>query len=347
MHIADQGVTILDTRTPAEYAQGHIPNAINMPLFSNEERVEIGTIYKQVSKQAAILRGLELVGPKMNSIAKESIAHSKNNSIALHCWRGGMRSGSVAWLLNTAGIENIYVLEGGYKSFRTEVLSSFEIPFYKVLISGKTGSGKTRILQALSQKGAQILDLEKLACHKGSAFGSINEPKQPTNEQFENQIYYDFRQLNRSDIIWIEDESRNIGSIKIPDQLFNEIRKGKIIFITIPDEERIKILIDEYAHSGDDLLAESIHKISKKLGGLNTNNCLKALSNKDYKQVAEILLIHYYDKLYLDLIEKRKDLLLQKFDYSNGDPMEIASSILKFIEEEKLQNQNINSHLHF
>jgi len=178
---------VFDVRTPAEFAKGHIPGAFNLPLFSDEERRRVGIIYKQIGRESAILEGLEYVGPKMRRIVETVQSITGHKTLLLHCWRGGMRSSSVAWLLNTSGYE-IFLLKGGYKAFRHYVLDSFEIPRDIIILSGHTGSGKTEILQALSRLGEQAIDLEKLACHKGSAFGSLGETPQPAQQEFENHL---------------------------------------------------------------------------------------------------------------------------------------------------------------
>lgn len=328
LELAERGVPVADTRSPAEYTQGHLPGAINIPLFDNEERAEIGTIYKQEGKQAAVLRGLEIVGPRMRSFAEQAGSLSIKGEIAVHCWRGGMRSGAMAWLFDMAGIEQVYVLNGGYKKFRQSVLQSFEQPFHKVLVSGKTGTGKTLILHKLEELGAQVIDLEKLAHHKGSAFGSIGEPPQPTNEHFENCLFMAMRRLDPEQLIWIEDESRHIGQIKLPDAFFNEIRKGKTYFIEVPLEDRIRRLVNDYARSGDDLLAEAIHRIERKLGGLQAKFALEALDDKKYETVAAILLQHYYDKLYTNLIQRRPPSTVHHLRFSEADPLKIATHLL-------------------
>jgi len=335
IELVERGVPVIDTRSPAEYAQGHLPGSINMPLFNNEERAEIGTLYKQAGKQAAVMRGLEIAGPSLRCFVEQAAGLSKKGEIALLCWRGGMRSGAMAWLYDTAGIDHIYVLNGGYKRFRQSVIQSFEQPFHKVLVSGKTGTGKTLILYKLEDLGAQVIDLEKLAHHKGSAFGGIGEPPQPTNEHFENRLFMAMRLLDREKLVWIEDESRHIGRIKLPDAFFNEIRKGKTYFIEVPEEYRICRLVNDYAQSGDNMLAEAIGRIERKLGGLQTKLCLEALAQKKYETVAELLLRHYYDKLYTNLIQKRLPSTVHHLRLSDADPLKIATHLLALENVEK------------
>ena len=194
---------VIDVRSPAEYQHAHMPGAVNIPLFDNEERKIVGTIYKQKSREDAIKIGLDLFGPKMRRIVEEveSLLQNKTTeendaekqeqidrkSVAIYCWRGGMRSGAVAWLLSLYGYK-IYLLDGGYKAFRNWVLGQFEKEYSLKVLGGFTGSGKTEILKELKEKGQNVIDLEKLAHHKGSAFGRLGEEAQPTSEMFENTL---------------------------------------------------------------------------------------------------------------------------------------------------------------
>ena len=180
---------LLDVRTPAEFAQGHVPGAQNLPLFSDEERAEVGTLYKQVNPERAFLRGLDLAGAKMSWYVREAMRLAPNRKVAVHCWRGGQRSGSLATLLSFAGFD-VQVVQGGYKAYRTHVLEQFALRKSKfVVLGGKTGSGKTEILKQLASLGEQVIDLEALANHKGSAFGALGEEPQPRVEQFENNLF--------------------------------------------------------------------------------------------------------------------------------------------------------------
>ena len=180
-------VPLADVRTPAEFAHGHVPGAFNLPLFSDEERVSIGTTYKQVGKEAAILLGFDLTGPKWSGFIKQALEMAPEKKIAVHCWRGGMRSGAMAWALDIYGFE-VYQVEGGYKQYRRWVLDQFEATYALFILGGMTGSGKTRILHELRSLGQQVIDLEELAQHRGSSFGSMNKLVQPTQEQFENNL---------------------------------------------------------------------------------------------------------------------------------------------------------------
>ena len=321
------GGVILDVRTPNEFEQGHIPGAINLPLFSNEERVVVGTIYKQEGKQPAIVKGLEFVGPKMADLVVQANALVKNNTLYIHCWRGGMRSGSVAWLLEQYGLK-IFTLQGGYKQFRNFVLSSFKKEYLFYVLGGKTGSAKTLILNTLLKNGEQIIDLEKLAAHKGSAFGSLGEKKQPTQEQFENELAICLETLDNSKKTWLEDESRLIGNKVIPGTLWEQIRKAKTICLKLPLEERINYLLQEYGVFSATLLKESILKITKRLGHQQTKNALHALEEGNLQKTCEICL-SYYDKSYDHGIAQRDQTSVDPISFEKLDSDFIAKALLK------------------
>ncbi|MEN8138132.1 MAG: tRNA 2-selenouridine(34) synthase MnmH [Bacteroidota bacterium] len=298
------GLPIIDVRSPGEYKKGHIINAVNIPLFSNDERAIIGTIYKQVSKDAAIEKGYELVNPKLDHYIEASLDAAPEKTIIVHCWRGGMRSESFAQHLHNNGFEKVYVLEGGYKAYRRAVLSFFEQKFKLIILGGYTGSGKTEILHEIAKTGKQVIDLEGLANHKGSAFGGIGQNEQPSVEHFQNMLFEEMTSKNLSDYIWLEDESLNIGKARIPESLFKQMREQRVFFVDIPRSERAFFLTQTYGKQHKDKLEESILKIHKRLGPLNTKIAIEALNNNDLLSVAEISLI-YYDKAYLRGVENR------------------------------------------
>lgn len=287
---------IIDVRTPKEFYQGHIPGAINIPLFNDDERVIIGTLYKQQGRQAAILKGLELVGPKMNNIVISVLKESATNQVCVHCWRGGMRSGSVAWLLELYGL-NVFVLKGGYKSFRKHVLANLKSQSPVLILGGRTGAGKTQILAQLQLKGEQVIDLEKIAHHKGSAFGSLGEQKQPSQEQFENELFMQLNNLQSSKRLWLEDESRLIGNKTIPPLLWEQMRQSTVVYLDVPLEIRINILVDIYGKFEKEQLRQAIIRITKKMGGEQTKKALEALDKNDLRTVCALCLA-YYDKAY-------------------------------------------------
>ncbi len=286
---------IIDVRSPGEYNHAHIPGALNLPLFSNSERAEVGTIYKQRGKIKAVQRGLEIVAPKLVSFTKEALT-LKSSTILIYCWRGGMRSHSMAWLLNTVGIKTL-ILNGGYKNYRSYIRDIFSKPLQIVLIGGLTGSGKTDILKQLQSKEQQILDLEGLANHKGSAFGSIGEGEQPSTEHFENLLAQKIKNLTVDKITFIEDESRSIGRVQIPQELWINMRQSPLIEICVNKDIRVDKLAKDYGVANVEELVRDISKIEKRLGYDNCKFAIEYCQKGDIKKAAEICLL-YYDKAY-------------------------------------------------
>lgn len=288
---------IIDVRSPKEFAQGHIPGAHNLPLFTDEERAIVGTLYKQQGRDAALLEGLRAVGPKLASIVEQAKAIAPHGRIRVHCWRGGERSGSVAWLLDKAGFTEVHTLKLGYKAFRNHVLASFTAPRVLGILGGYTGSGKTETLRHLQDLGQVVVDLEALAHHKGSSYGAIGEAPQPTTEQFENLLWDRLRSIPTDQLIWLEDESAMIGKVKMPDALFAQMRQVRLFFVEMPIEERTDRLVKDYGAYPKALLAEATQRIEKRLGPQHCKAALEALENGDLRTVA-LISLRYYDKAY-------------------------------------------------
>ncbi|HEX9649172.1 MAG TPA: tRNA 2-selenouridine(34) synthase MnmH [Cyclobacteriaceae bacterium] len=296
---------VLDVRTPAEFAIGHIPGATNFPLFQDEERKIIGTIYKNHGHIKAVLAGLNFVKDRMTIMINEAMNYSHNEAILLHCWRGGMRSESVAWLLNSARIPT-HTLSGGYKSFRNYALAFFEQKLNLAVISGPTGAGKTEILQKLKDKGEQVIDLEKLAEHKGSVFGGIGKEQQPSSEHFQNLLFQEAKYFDLAKRVWIEDESLLIGRVSVPEGLWKQMVRAPRVRILINKNTRIQRLVNDYGSQDMSKLADGITRLEKRLGNKSMNDALHALKNGNLDETADILLT-YYDKAYLNSFEKKKD----------------------------------------
>ena len=313
---------IIDVRSPAEYEHAHLPGAVNIPVFNNEERKIVGTLYKQQSRELAIKEGLQIFGPKMRSIVEqvEEITNSQNqksshqpSDIYLYCWRGGMRSGAMAWLLQLYGFK-VVLLEGGYKSFRRWAIEQQAYPHQLKILGGFTGAGKTGVLKQLATQGEAVVDLEGLAKHKGSAFGNMDQTQQPSQEMFENRLalslYEIYQQHSKQDnppAIWVEDESQRIGQINIPQQLWINMRQSPVFFLDIPFEERLNHLVEEYGKYPQEAISDGIKRIAKRLGGLETKNALHYLSQYNLLDCFRILL-KYYDKHYLKGLHNRSAL---------------------------------------
>jgi len=318
---------VIDVRTPAEFERGHIPGANNIPLFSNEERAEIGTIYKKDGKRAAVSRGMELVTPKFTDFVKAAEALGSDKTLLVNCWRGGMRSASMAWLFELYGYK-VFTLAGGYKSFRRLVLNTFAAPVKLNVLGGKTGSGKTLILHELGKSGETILDLEAIACHKGSAFGSLGEKTQPTQEMFENLVATQLLTIPADSVIWIEDESQNVGKRVIPNSFFAQMRAAKVYCIDLPLEKRIEYLTTEYGKYSKEELLASIDKIWKRLGPQHAKAAKEAIELGDLKRACEISLV-YYDKSYNHGIAKRDPSTIITKSFTELNPEAIAQAILE------------------
>lgn len=318
---------LIDVRSPGEFAKGHIPGACNIPLFSDEERAEVGTVYVRQSREKAIDLGYRFVKPKLDWFIDKTLRAAPLREVTVHCWRGGMRSQSFASHLSENGFKKVSIVRGGYKSYRFHLLESFSTPCNIRIIGGYTGSGKTLVLSELRKLGEQTVDLEALACHKGSAFGGIGQPDQPTTEQFENNLFEIWRHFDFSRIIWLEDESHNVGGVNLPMNLYLQMKSAGVFFLRLPKTERARQLVLEYGSLDKKMLATAISMISKRLGGDVTKQALTALENGEFDQVAQLALYHY-DKMYLKSLNQRKPETLVPIDFKTIDPLHIAQTLI-------------------
>ena len=295
---------LLDTRSSGEYAAGHLVGAHSLPLFSDEERARVGTTYKRVDPREALLLGLEIVGPKMRALVERaaeltgaSFGTGEAPRVAVGCWRGGSRSASVAWLLETAGFA-VLRLRGGYKAYRAHAREFLETArFDWRVIDGSTGSGKTVLLHSLRERGAQVLDLEGIARHKGSAFGLTPGDAQPTSEHAENMIFDVMRRFDPARPVWVENESRNVGHVFLPDAVVRNLAGGHRVEIVVPAEDRVAHIVEQYGAYKASVLADTVHRIRKRLGGLRSQQAIAAVDAGDLATAARIAL-DYYDKAY-------------------------------------------------
>ncbi|MFV0506284.1 MAG: tRNA 2-selenouridine(34) synthase MnmH [Bacteroidales bacterium] len=319
---------IVDVRSPGEYLAGHILGSHNVPLFSDNERAHIGTAYKQESKKKATGIGYIYANPKRTWYIDETRKLAQEKPVIVHCWRGGMRSRLFAEHLHENGIKDVYIISGGYKAFRQLINRRFAQKQNLLIIGGFTGSGKTALINELQRTyKLNTVDLEALACHKGSAFGSIGMHKQPTTEHFQNILYMALRHYSANDVLIVEDESMRIGQVSLPQCFYEQMRNAKVIFLNIPRDERVKHLIDDYVlTSNDEGLEKALKRISKRLGSNSCNDALNLLAEKNYAAVAEIAL-HYYDKAYSYGLAKRKPTSIVKIDCPTVDPEKNAKII--------------------
>jgi len=317
-----QQYPILDVRSPGEYIHGHLPGAYSLPLFSDEERKVVGTAYKQEGREQAIKIGLDFFGVKMRRMVEEAeeinsgFQMTNSKTVLVHCWRGGMRSAGVAWLLDLYGFK-VYTLTGGYKSFRNWALAQFEQPHFFKVVGGYTGSGKTKLLKVLAGLGQPTIDLEGLARHKGSAFGALGELPQPTQEMFENELasalFQTAGQSRNIGPIWIEDESRRIGNVNIPGALWDSMQHAPLYFLDIPFEQRLQFIAESYGRYKQEELVNAIMRIQKRLGGQNAKKAISYL-NEDQHIEAFRILLEYYDKYYKQNIRDRKNITVLTSD---------------------------------
>lgn len=326
-------IPLFDVRTPAEFIQGHIPKAQNLALFSNEERAVVGTIYKQESPKAAMLKGLEFVGPKMRPLIEQVEASTNSKTVAVHCWRGGKRSGSVGWLLGMGGFE-VHTIAGGYKAYRNHILQQFHsLELNLIILGGKTGAGKTKILKALANNGEQIIDLEDLAHHKGSAFGFIGEGPSPSVEQFENNLFHALSALDLTKRIWVENESRRIGNVLIPQGFWEQMQTASLINIELPFEVRLAVSLENYTTKETKELQKAFHNIRKRLGGQNLQNALTFLEEGNLKAAASIAL-KYYDKQYQYMLDKNESPSIKYLKFERDEPLKTADYLIDFVNRE-------------
>ncbi len=298
--------TMVDVRTPSEFRQGHWPGAINIPLFSDEQRHQVGLTYKQQGRLEAIELGLQLCGPSLSqlSAALRDAAGGTSEPLRIYCWRGGMRSNSMAWL---AGLSDhpVTVLEGGYKRYRRWALEQFELPWPLRVLGGRTGTGKTDLLLQLEREGVGVVDLEGLAHHRGSSFGNLGLPEQPSSEHYENKLAECLHGLNirQAPEIWLEAESIQVGRCRIPTGLFNQMQAAPVLEIQRSDQERVDRLVQVYGCHEQQDLREATERIRKRLGPQRTQIALEAIDQKNWAVACQAML-DYYDRCYDKELER-------------------------------------------
>jgi tRNA 2-selenouridine synthase len=318
---------VADVRSPSEFRSGHIPWAVNIPLFDDKEREAVGTKYKMEGRLPAILEGLKHSGPALQSKLEQALKIANSKQLLVHCWRGGMRSEAMAWLFSLGDIE-VKVLEGGYKSYRRHILGSLDEKRKMIVLGGMTGSSKTHIIRHLKLLGQQVIDLENLANHKGSAFGALGQLCQPSTEHFANILYTEWNNLNGDRPLWVEDESRNIGSVFMPDGFYLNMQDTPAIVLVMDISTRLPRLMEEYCDFPKESLKASVLKISKRLGGDMTTEAINAIEKGEFSRAIEIVL-HYYDKAYMFGLKKKKS---TNIIYVNTDTDDIEANALKVLD---------------
>ncbi|MDR7856532.1 tRNA 2-selenouridine(34) synthase MnmH [Tissierella sp.] len=296
----DENHILIDLRSPSEYNSETIPGAINIPIFNDEERKLIGTIYKQESIEKAKKVGMETASRRLPSIYEEVSALDKEyGNLIFFCARGGFRSSSIVSLFRSIGINSIKLNGGynGYRRFINENLPTIMNEIQFVVLYGNTGTGKTHILQSLKAEGMDILDLEGCANHRGSLLGGVGLGEQNTQKMFESLIYESLKN-RKSNLVFLEGESKRIGKDIIPNYLYEAMNKGINLKIEASIERRVDILLKDYVHGIDDEIITSINFLRKYLGDANIDRYIDSINKHDYRPVIEELIIKYYDPLY-------------------------------------------------
>jgi tRNA 2-selenouridine synthase len=322
----EEKLLLIDVRSEKEFSQAHIPGAVNIPLLNDDHRRQVGITYKSNGRDAAVVKGFDLVGEKFGDFIREVKRHTTEKHVMIYCWRGGMRSGIMSWVLDMAGFK-CFLLKGGYKSYRNYVLEVLKQPRNVLVIGGKTGTGKTEVLDALRKKGEQVICLETLASHRGSAFGALGMPPQPRNEMFQNMLAEEWIKADASRILFLENESMTIGPIVLPPRIFEAIRNSPLVEIRMSVQQRIKRILTEYGEFPIDALVENTQKLAKRLGGLRTQQAVEALYQGDKATwVGHVL--HYYDNTYGYGNDTRKN-SLKAVEVQDDEPADsIADKVL-------------------
>lgn len=338
--LRDAGLPLLDARSPGEYAHGHIPGALNLPVLDDEERAAVGTAHARSGREGAVHLALKLVGPQLAAKLARArklfqehqaalppqagkLAETKSRDVLVHCWRGGMRSASLAWLLETGGYA-VHVLAGGYKAYRTWVRDALARPASVLVLGGMTGSGKTDMLAELALLGSQVIDLEGLAGHRGSAFGGVGLGGQPSNESVENALADLWRGLDPTRPVWLEDEDRRIGTVSLCGEFFEHIRTGRLVRVDVPFEARVDRLVRMYTGPEHrDALAACVERLTLRLGGEAARRCVEDIRADRYREAVTAIL-GYYDKLYARQMEKHGRSLAGCVTLERDDPAEAA-----------------------
>ena len=310
---------VVDVRTPLEYGEDHIPGAINVPLLSNEERVEIGTLYKQTGPHQARTRGLELTAHRFPAMVAEIAEAAAGRPVLVYCWRGGLRSKTVVAILDLTGFAAVQ-LQGGYKAFHHHVAAYFE-PFRPagplVVVHGMTGIGKTTFLLGLKSEQCTVIDLEGLACHRGSAFGELGLSQDLSQKRFETLLWDAFRRLPPGLPIVVEGESRRIGKVSLPGTMYEVMGESVKVWCEAQLQTRVNRLIAEYGlpeyRQG---MAEALLKIRKRLGGEKHAEIAGYLERWELVPFMTELVVNYYDKVYYKTREWREDIAISLEDYA-------------------------------
>ncbi len=322
--IKSRAYPLLDLRSPKEFELGHIPNAFNLPLLNNEERHQVGKLYKEAGKSEAVARGLEIFAAKASNFLAEIEKLAPNKKLAVHCWRGGMRSYLVGYWLSLAGFE-VRILKGGYKSFRKDVLEGIDrlAQHPKIVLNGRTGSGKTLFIEDLIKRGCAAINLEALAHHRGSTFGGLaQKEKSPTQQNFENQLYDVYLDFEKAPRILLEIENF-IGPVCVPQHIRESLQSSPMIFISRNFEDRVAILektyCEEWSAEAEAEFTCNIVLLRKYLSQEEEIKIVQAIQRKDFSYAISQLLTLRYDKVYDKSLRRHQQQALAHFNLSSEE----------------------------
>jgi tRNA 2-selenouridine synthase len=316
--------TVIDARSPSEFSLDHLPGAVNWPSLDDEERRLVGTEYKQVSPFEARKRGAVLVARNIaRHLEREAGDLPREWRPLVYCWRGGQRSGALALVLGQVGFD-VHVLEGGYREFRRRVVTALETAGTDLnlrLICGKTGSGKSRLLQALAAQGEQVLDLEALALHRGSVLGALPGEPQPSQKQFESALWQLLQHFDRGRPVWVESESRLIGRLRVPEALLQHMRSAACLRVEMPIAARVQLLMEDYVHFTRDPshLCERLDSLREVRGHALVEEWQSAVRAGQLEDAVSRLLDEHYDPIYLRSMGRNYA------DFDNAPTLLIAS----------------------
>ena len=324
---------VIDARSPSEFTLDHLPGAVNWPSLDDEERRLVGTEYKQVSAFEARKRGAVLVARNIaRHLEREALALPREWRPLVYCWRGGQRSGSLALVLSQVGFD-VQVLEGGYRAFRRHVVTALQTAGTDLalrLICGKTGSGKSRLLHALAAHGAQVLDLEALAEHRGSVLGAHPDAPQPSQKRFETRLWQALQQFDRHRPVFVESESRLIGRLRVPEAVLQHMRAAPCLSVDMPVPARVQLLMEDYAHFAQDpaLLCQRLDNLREVRGHDVIEQWQGAIRQGHLDEAVTRLLCEHYDPIYLRSMERN----FAHFDVApqlsipSGSPADLAEA---------------------
>lgn len=298
-----EGALLIDVRSPAEFNDATIPGAVNIPILNDDERAEIGTLYKNDGSNIARNRGIDIVSPKIPEMIKRvcELRSNLRRPIVVFCWRGGLRSRAMTAFLQLAGYP-AFQLRGGHKAFRRHVVDYFEHESWgrMLVFRGLTGVGKTRVLQQLSDQQQPVIDLEGLANHRGSAFGGVGLGEQPSQKRFEALLWDKLQQFPAGKWALTEGESRHIGRVLLPLRFYQSLQIETTLWLETSLENRIQIILEDYtvAQLSEEAFIQPIQSLQRRLGIHEVENMLELLRKKDWHELVSELMLKYYDPLY-------------------------------------------------